>query len=157
MQATTDPRGLAGDLYALLVYLHKDCTADLFEALGALELTISQTKLLQKLEHVDGEVTLKHVGELLGLSLPAASRAVDDLVRRGMVERHEDTEDRRCKRVRLTEPGSAAIRQLNAARLNDLEQFTTTLTDGERGTLVAALDQLLRRPAIAVCRPEETL
>ena len=63
------------------------------------------------------------------MSLPAASRMVDDLVRRGFVERHEDAEDRRMKRVRLTDDGGAVIRRLNAARLNGLEQFAQTLTD----------------------------
>ena len=145
---------LAADLYALVVYLHKNCTADLFEALGALDVTMSQTKLLQKLEHADGELTLKQAAEMLRLSLPAVSRAVDDLVRRGMVERHEDVEDRRMKRIRLTEPGRAIIAKLNGARLQGLEEFTTTLQDDERDALVGALEQLLKRPDMAVCRPE---
>jgi DNA-binding MarR family transcriptional regulator len=145
---------LAADLYALVVYLHKNCTADLFEALGALDVTMSQTKLLQKLEHADGELTLKQAAEMLLLSLPAVSRAVDDLVRRGMVERHEDVEDRRMKRIRLTETGRALIGKLNGARLQGLEEFTTTLQADERDALVGALEQLLKRPDVAVCRPE---
>ena len=151
---TEQPSSLAADLYALVVYLHKNSTADLFEALGALDVTMSQTKLLQKLEHADGELTLKQAAEMLRLSLPAVSRAVDDLVRRGMVERHEDVEDRRMKRIRLTETGRAIIGKLNGARLQGLEEFTTTLQDDEREALVGALEQLLKRPDMAVCRPE---
>ena len=145
---------LAADLYAFVVYLHKNATADLFEALGALDVTMSQTKLLQKLEHADGELTLKRAAEMLRLSLPAVSRAVDDLVRRGMVERHEDAEDRRMKRIRLTEAGRLIIGKLNAARLQGLEEFITTLQDDERDALVGALERLLKRPDMAVCRPE---
>lgn len=151
------PSRLAGDLYALIVYLHKNCTADLFEAAGALEITTSQIKLLQKLEHIDGELTLKQAAELLRLSLPAVSRAVDDLVRRGMVERHEDVDDRRMKRIRPTETGRSMIRRLNAARLNGLEEFSLTLADEERAALEAALAELMRRPNLAVCRPEGLL
>jgi DNA-binding MarR family transcriptional regulator len=154
---TTQCTRLAGDLYALVVYLHKNCTADLFEAMGELEVTMSQIKLMQKLEHAQGELTLKQAAELVPLSLPAASRTVDDLVRRGMVERHEDAEDRRMKRVSLTEKGRAIIRQLNEARLSGLEQFATTLKDDERQALVGALAKLLRRPDVAVCRPEGIL
>ena len=113
--------------------------------MGALELTITQIKLLHQLEDATRELTLKEAAELVPLSLPAASRTVDDLVRRGMVERHEDVEDRRMKRVRLTETGRAVIRQLNAARLNGLEQFTQTLNDDERQALAGALEQLLQR------------
>jgi DNA-binding MarR family transcriptional regulator len=60
------------------------------------------------------------------------------------------------KRVRLTEAGRSVIRQLNAARLNGLEQFTQDLNDDERQMLAGALQQLLQRPDIAVCRPEGT-
>ena len=145
---------LAGDLYALIVFVHKHCNADLFEALGALELTLSQVKLLHHLEDQPRELTLKEAAELVHVSLPAASRMVDDLVRRGFALRREDEEDRRMKRVCLTEGGRTVIRRLNAARLSGLEQFTKTLTTPERRSLAAALSRLLEREDVAACRPE---
>jgi DNA-binding MarR family transcriptional regulator len=149
---TGDP--LAGDLYALVVFVHKNCNADLFEAMAELELTITQIKLLHLLEVADRELTLKQAAELVPLSLPAASRTVDDLVRRGIVERHEDVEDRRMKRVSLTDVGRRVIRQVNGARLSGLEHFTETLNDDERRLLAGALSELLRRGDVADCRPE---
>jgi len=149
------PSTLAGDLFALIVFVHKHCNSDLFEAMGALELSITQIKLLHHLEDADRELTLKEAAELVLISLPAASRTVDDLVRRGYVIRHEDTEDRRMKRVSPTEAGRSVIRQLNAARLSGLEEFTKTLTEDERGALGVALGELLRRPDLAACRPED--
>jgi DNA-binding MarR family transcriptional regulator len=148
------PSDLAADLYALVVFLHKNCNSDLFEAVGALELTLTQIKLLHHLEDQARELTLKQAADLVLISLPAASRTVEDLVRRGFVERHEDAEDRRMKRVTLTDPGRAVIRRLNAARLSGLEQFTETLTEAERRTLAGALSMLLERDAVAACRPE---
>jgi DNA-binding MarR family transcriptional regulator len=153
--AQAPPRDdLAGDLYALVIYLHKNCNSDLFEAMGMLELTITQIKLLHQLELTTEELTLKEAAERVPLSLPAASRTVDDLVRRGMIERHEDVEDRRMKRIQLTEAGRAVIRRLNAARLDGFEEFTASLTDDERRLLAGALSELLRRNDVAVCRPE---
>jgi DNA-binding MarR family transcriptional regulator len=159
MQVTTSPGAettseLAIDLYALIVFVHKNCNSDLFEAMGLLELSITQLKLLHQLEHADSELTLKQAAELLPLSLPAASRTVDDLFRRGLIERHEDVEDRRMKRISLTEAGRSVIRKLNATRLIGLEKFTQSLTEDERGTLAGALSKLLQRPDLAVCRPE---
>jgi DNA-binding MarR family transcriptional regulator len=148
---TTD---IGSDLYALIVFLHKHCNADLFAALGALELTLTQVKLLHHLEEAGHELTLKEAAELVLISLPAASRTVDDLVRRSFVERHEDVEDRRMKRVTLTDDGRAVIRRLNAARLNGLQQFAETLTDAERRKLAGALSKLLEREDVAACRPE---
>ena len=161
MQVIIDPTGasdaqatLAGELYALIVFLHKHCNSDLFEAMGALELSMTQIKLLHHLEDADRELTLKEAAELVLVSLPAASRTVDDLVRRGFVERHEDVADRRMKRVSLTEAGRSIIRRLNGARLSGLQQFTETLTDAERQMLAQALLKLLEREDVAACRPE---
>jgi DNA-binding MarR family transcriptional regulator len=145
---------LAGDLYALVVFLHKSCNADLFAAMGLLELTMTQIKLLHQLEGATGELTLKEAAELVPVSLPAASRTVDDLVRRGILQRHEDETDRRMKRISLTDEGRSVIRKVNAARLSALERFTQTLNDDERRTLAEALCELLRRADVSVCRPE---
>jgi len=157
VQATDAPTldtGLAGDLYALVLFLHKNCNADLFEALGALDLSLTQVKLLHHLEDQPRELSLKEAAELVHVSMPAASRMVDDLVRRGFAQRREDEEDRRMKRVCLTEGGRTAIRRLNAARLSGLNQFSKTLTTTERRSLAHALSQLLEHEDIAVCRPE---
>lgn len=145
---------LATDLYALMVFVRKHCNADLFEAMGVLELSITQIKLLHHLEAAGSELTLKQVSERVPISLPAISRTVDDLVRRGMILRHEDDEDRRCKRISVTAEGRTVIRKLNAAQLSGIEQFTNDLNDGERTLLSAALSELLKRSELAVCRPE---
>jgi DNA-binding MarR family transcriptional regulator len=147
-------QALAADLYAFVVYLHKNCNSDLFEAVGALELSLTQIKLLQQLEDVPHELTLKEAAGLVHVSLPAASRMVDDLVQRGFVERNEDSEDRRMKRVRLTDRGRSVIGRLNAARLSGLEQFALGLSPDERNSLAQALDSLLARAEVAACRPE---
>ena len=145
---------LAGDLYALIVFLHKNCNADLFEAVGALELSLSQIKLLHHLEDQPRELSLKEAAELVHVSMPGASRMVDDLVRRGFAQRREDEDDRRMKRVCLTDGGRTAIRRLNAARLSGLEQFASHLTNTERASLAGALRELLERDDVAACRPE---
>jgi len=155
-QAQGDDAGatLATDLYALVVFLHKNCNADLFEAVGALELSLSQIKLLHHLEDQPRELSLKEAAEVVHVSMPGASRMVDDLVRRGFAQRREDEDDRRMKRVALTDGGRTAIRRLNAARLSGLQQFATGLTTTEKATLAQALDRLLEREDIAACRPE---
>jgi DNA-binding MarR family transcriptional regulator len=150
-EATT---ALAGDLYALVVHMHKNCNADLFEAVGALELTLTQIKLLHHLDDTPCQLTLKDAAELVHVSLPAASRTVDDLVRRGFAAREEDAEDRRMKRVSITGPGRSVIRRLNGARLIGLQQFVDNLTETERDALAGALGQLLQRPEVAACRLE---
>jgi DNA-binding MarR family transcriptional regulator len=143
---------LTGDLYAFTCFLQLLSTPDLLEAFGEMELTLSQLKLVHLLERREEPVSVKEAAEMLALSLPAASRAIDDLVRRGLVERHEDQIDRRVKRVSVTAAGRGVIRRLNAARLVRLQEFARTLSDAERDRLGDALALLLRRPQVASCR-----
>jgi DNA-binding MarR family transcriptional regulator len=134
--------------------MHKNCNADLFEAVGELELTLTQIKLLHHLDDAPAPLSLKHAAELVHVSLPAASRTVDDLVRRGFAAREEDTEDRRMKQLTITAAGRSIIRRLNAARLNGLQEFVAGLTDPEREALRGALSLLHERPEVAACRLE---
>lgn len=152
--AVTDA-ALAGDLFALITHIHKNCTGDLLEAVGMLDLNLSQTKLLHRLESASRELSLGEAAESVGITLPTASRLVDDLVHRGLIQRHEDRSDRRLKRVCLTESGRAALRRLGAARLSGLEEFVGTLSGPERGALYHTLTTLLQRPEIAACRYED--
>jgi DNA-binding MarR family transcriptional regulator len=158
---TTAPRTqeLAGDVTqlaegvcAFMMHVQKSSGEDFFRQVGELEISLSQLKLLMLLDR-DGEHTLKEIAESLVLSLPAASRAVDGLHRRGMVERREDSEDRRHKRVTITAKGSEVIERLNQARFAGVQQFIETLTTNEREKLARALAPVLERAEITARRP----
>jgi DNA-binding MarR family transcriptional regulator len=158
MQATAAPTQassarLARDLFAVLAYVLKASSQDVFSALGELDLSLTQVKLLHALD-AEPSVSLKHVGSCVGLSLPAASRAIEALHQRGLVERQEDEHDRRIKRVEVTEDGRQVVRRLNEARLAYLEQFAQTLDDADRARLAGALAPLLERAPIRACHPD---
>jgi DNA-binding MarR family transcriptional regulator len=106
-----------------------------------LELGITHYKAL----HVaaDSEPTVKELAERLGLSLPGCSRAVDHLVRRGLMDRREDAADRRMKRVSVTPAGHEAVRALSDARRSALEAFARDIPPAQRERLLAALTPIL--------------
>jgi DNA-binding MarR family transcriptional regulator len=64
----------------------------------------------------EGELTIKMVTEILGRSVSATSRLLDQLVERGMVSRREDELDRRSKRIAITEKGRTLIATLEQRR-----------------------------------------
>lgn len=64
----------------------------------------------------EGELTIKQVTEILGRSVSATSRLLDQLVERGMVSRREDERDRRAKLVAITEKGRTLIVTLEQRR-----------------------------------------
>jgi DNA-binding MarR family transcriptional regulator len=160
VQATTSTRqelaanvaDLAQDVCAFMAYVQKNSGDDFFRLIGELELSLSQLKLLMILDR-DGERTLGELAETLVLSLPAASRAVDGLVKRKMVVRREDADDRRHKRVAISAKGSDVIGQLNQARLTGIQLALENLTTDEREHLVRALAPLVAREEIAALRP----
>jgi DNA-binding MarR family transcriptional regulator len=106
-----------------------------------IDLSFTQFKALAHADH--GEPTVKELAEQLGLSLPGCSRAVDHLVRRGLLDRREDTADRRMKRVSVTPAGRDALRALDDARRSALEAFAQGIEPAQRERLLTALTPIL--------------
>jgi MarR family 2-MHQ and catechol resistance regulon transcriptional repressor len=106
-----------------------------------LDLSFTQFKALTAA--ADGEPTVKALAERLGLSLPGASRAVDQLARRGLLDRREDVDDRRCKRLSITDAGRELVHRLDDARRDALEAFAQGIDPAQRERLLAALAPVL--------------
>jgi DNA-binding MarR family transcriptional regulator len=154
-ELAADVAGLADSVMAFLGYAQKSSGEDFFRMVGELELSLSQLKLLMMLSR-EGERTLKDLAEKLVLSLPAASRAVDGLHRRGMVVRREDELDRRQKRIAITPAGSEVVESLSAARLAGIETFIASLTAEEQENLARALAPIVAREEVAACIPHRS-
>lgn len=119
-------------------------TAAWMRTITELDLTLPQVKLMGYLE--DGEeIALKDLAADMQLSLPAVSRAVDGLVQRGLVDRHESAADRRSRIVRLSPTGREVLDLVIAARVSAFEQLIQQLTDEEREALLNALVPIVER------------
>jgi DNA-binding MarR family transcriptional regulator len=151
MQATeaqVSPAQLASELLSLWHFLMKGSSKELYGLLAELDISMTDIKALHTLDDrsdVQG-CSVKQLSEQLGLSLPGCSRAVETLLQRGYLERHEDEHDRRVKRVRLTEEGRSVVHRIEAARLAGLEEFTSAMTPEQRAQLSAALHGLPHLP-----------
>jgi DNA-binding MarR family transcriptional regulator len=159
MQATSvngpdaDAAAVARDLYTAFFTLNQRVSRDLFQLLAEMGLSATQFKLLHLLLRTpDDELSVKALGEQFGLSLAAASRAVDGLHQRGLVERRECESDRRVKRVRLTDAGRAALHELHETNIALLAEFTATLTAPQRRDLADALAPLLASLGVSPSR-----
>jgi DNA-binding MarR family transcriptional regulator len=139
------PKQLAGELLELWHHLMKGSSEHLYALIAELDISITQMKTLHALTDCDREVSVKELSDRLGLSLPGASRMVDTLLRRGWVERGEDPEDRRIKRIGITDAGRAIVDRIETARLVGLEQYAAALTPEQRTTLSSALSDLPHR------------
>ena len=61
-----------------------------FALIAELGLSLTQVKTLHLLNEQDDPLSVGEVSEQLGVSVPAASRTVDGLLRKGWLERRED-------------------------------------------------------------------
>ena len=148
MQATAappkapTPKRVATAILGLWQHLAHGSGGRLFQVIEELDLSITQMKVLGALDIADEEPSVKGVSQGVGCSLPNASRAVETLQQRGWVERREDADDRRVKRLRITAAGRDALQRINAARLEGIEEYAASLSPEQRTTLLAALTAL---------------
>jgi DNA-binding MarR family transcriptional regulator len=107
------------------------------------ELTVPQFRALIFVS-VNEDASLSPMAEHLGLSLPAASRMVDLLVRRGLMRRQPDLADRRCVRLTLTTRGGSVYRAALRATQAALAERFRTLGHNDLKLVQDALQTLTR-------------
>jgi DNA-binding MarR family transcriptional regulator len=89
--------------------------------------------------------TLNQVAAHVGRGAPAVSRAVDTLVRAGLVERQADPENRRRLALRLTDEGRQFLNRPPAAD-GSLEARLGKLASSELRALERGIEILERLP-----------
>jgi DNA-binding MarR family transcriptional regulator len=106
------------------------------------DLSPSQLGTLMHLSR-NGSRGLRHIGHDMHRTSAAASQMIERLVQRGLVERSETPEDRRSKRVSLTEGGSATLRDCSSARLRWVDEALARLSVEEAELVARGLGILL--------------
>jgi len=109
--------------------------------LGGLRLGFTQLAALYVL--ADGQTTtVADLADAIGRSPSATSRLIDGLVRRRLVERRLETEDRRQRTLWLTQRGQALLRVVDRARADQFLSAVRPMPTAERALIamgVAAL------------------
>ncbi len=106
-------------------------------------ISMPQLSTLMHLHH-RGACGVTDIGEHLGVTSPAASQMIDRMVQQGLLERAEDTADRRVRQITVTEKGRQLIEKSILARQRWMEDLTTALTAPEQEQAIQALDLLTR-------------
>jgi DNA-binding MarR family transcriptional regulator len=114
--------------------------AQLEDELGG-ELTIPQLKLLKLISRTETE-SITEIATFLGVSNAAASKAVDRLVRPGLVERIESTDDRRATRLSLTVKGTFLLKRYEDVQNRVLEGLFRQFMAEDFVETAELLDQL---------------
>ena len=136
------PDALAAAMLDLWRQILVGSTRDLYRLLAEADLSMTQLKMLHILSECAQKASVKELAEELSMSLPNASRTIDGLLQRGLVERREDEHDRRVKRVGPTPAARELIDRVDTARLQGLAAWAAELSPLQRSTLLDALSLL---------------
>jgi DNA-binding MarR family transcriptional regulator len=148
VETTPEIRATAARIAALVSHIFLFDQGQQLRAIEESGLTMAQCKALLALAGPAGQSAeprqINEIAERLGLSLPSMSRAVDGLVRKRLITRVEDEEDRRVRRIAIAAKGEELVSELVSMRLAGLEAFASTLSAAQRRKLDAAIDSLDR-------------
>ena len=112
---TNDRETLAHNINQFRRAIVREFVFNILRTFADFDYSLPQLATLLLLDE-EGELTIKQVSEILGRSVSATSRLLDQLVERGMVSRREDQHDRRAKRIAITEQGNKLIATLEQRR-----------------------------------------
>lgn len=116
----------------------RDFALGVTQTFGEVDYSFPQMVTLLFLDE-EGEQTIKGMAEMLGRSLSATSRLLDQLVVRGMIQRREDEHDRRVKRVAITEQGRTFIRAIERRRADAQIAVMEYLSPAERAEVIRGM------------------
>ncbi|GII82097.1 hypothetical protein Ssi03_00870 [Sphaerisporangium siamense] len=112
----------------------------------ALNLTMQQLKVTLILA-ARGSASGQELAHVLGTGLGTVTGIVDRLVAQGLVSRHEDPNDRRIRRVRLTDAGTRMAEELADAGLANYRRLLDRLDLETLRELEHVMDKLRQAAA----------
>ena len=91
-------------------------------------LSFSQVAALHIIDR-DKTVNVNDISIKLNLSMSATSRMIDELVKKELIQRKEDQDNRRAKIISLTPAGETFMNNLSVERVKIIELSASTIAD----------------------------
>jgi DNA-binding MarR family transcriptional regulator len=92
-----------------------------------------------------GTSGISNISDDLGVSNAATSQMLDRLVQQELILRSEDPDDRRVKKIVLTEKGQRILEELIQVRQAWVEELAAALSPGEKEQIVTAFKILIAK------------
>lgn len=118
------------------------------------QFTLSQLKLLKMVARTNAG-TISEIASFLSVSNAAASKAVDRLVRRGLIQRREKEDDRRAITLSLTSEGTRTLERFEDILYETLDGLFERFTPEDFAAAGNLLDKLSTDLVEAGARPGE--
>ena len=95
-----------------------------------------------------GDCNVSIVGTDLGISSAAASQLLHRMVQLGLIERSEDLNDRRIKKLNLSQKGLEFLNECFHTSYKWFEDLVFTLNDDEKRDIITVLNRLINKISI---------
>lgn len=100
--------------------------------------------------HRGGEgVTQRELAELMSIENPTLVRLLDNLEAQKLIERRPCEQDRRARRLHLTEHGESFIKKLDQRAEGLREQLLSGISEDELATCLDVFDRILANAEVA--------
>ena len=143
----------------LVRILHWCCDQTMTEALNKMDLTASQGRLMAFVAHRGQQPTYaRDVEQALHLTHPTVSGLLSRLEQKGCVELITDPDDRRSKRIVISEKGLACHERMHAVIIENESRIVQGFTEEEKTLLAQFLQRAIENvhPATGCRNKEET-
>jgi MarR family 2-MHQ and catechol resistance regulon transcriptional repressor len=138
-KSTTDTSGI--HLWLVLWKAFRSVEAHAQRHIAELDMCLSDFGVLEVLLH-KGPLSVKELGAKVMLTSGSMTAALDRLGKRGLVEREEDSHDRRARVVRLTDAGTELIQAAFEDHRRAMEAAVSGVAKNDRKTLIDLLRRL---------------
>lgn len=106
-------------------------------------LSMPQFSILMQL-HYKGSCGMSEISERFSVTAAAASQLVEKLVQSELIERTEDPNDRRAKKLSLSKRGAQLVERGIEERHRWMDDLAVNISAEESGVVIEALDILIR-------------
>lgn len=130
-------------LWLLLWKASRAVEAHSARSIARFDMGVSDFGVLEALLH-KGPLTVKQLGEKVLLTSGSMTAAVDRLIKRGLVTRCDDENDRRARIISLTEKGKETISEAFTQHRMAMESAVGNFSQQERVELLPLLRRLGR-------------
>jgi DNA-binding MarR family transcriptional regulator len=137
---TVTPEESAGELLEVVPIVMKEIRSQM-RSRGAPDLTVPQFRTLAFVNRNQGSPLCK-VADHMGLTPPSASTLVDGLIKRGMMTREDQPDNRRRVRLVVTSRGRAILETSRHGTMAYLAEKLSSVSADNRELIVKAMQAL---------------
>lgn len=140
-------------LFENMQQMHRTGASKFHALIGQRDISLSQMELLVIVKHQQ-PISAKAIASSMRLTPGAVTQLVEQLVAKGLLERHEDERDRRITNISLSAGGTAKLRELQERRLRIMRKVVDSLDTEELAVMLRVQEKMLQHMEAEVAKAE---